>query len=140
MRILSLFLVLGLFCAAGCGGSKTETGGGGGSGDIAAGKAKFEQICAPSHGCEGKCEQVCATCQRVDGKGGGPAAAALNPKPRDYTNAAYMKTRTDDQLRKVIKEGGAASGFSPVMHVCGGTLSDQDITDVIAYIRTFSQS
>src|SRR4030095_2344849 len=126
MRILSLFLVLGLFCAAGCGGSKTETGGGGGSGDIAAGKAKFEQICATCHG--------------VDGKGDGPAAAALTPKPRDYTNAAYMKTRTDDQLRKVIKEGGAASGFSPVMPAWGGTLSDQDITDVIAYIRTFSQS
>src|SRR4030095_508246 len=124
MRLLPIFLVMGLLAAVGCGGPKTDTAGGV-SGDVAAGKAKFEQNCAVCHG--------------TSGKGDGPGAAALNPKPRDYTNAAYMKTRSDDQLRKVIKEGGAASGFSAVMPPWGGTLSDQDITNVIAYIRTFSK-
>jgi len=122
MRFVHALVVVGCIAAMGCGGSKTGTGGGG---DVAAGKAKFEQNCAVCHG--------------TSGKGDGPGAAALNPKPRDYTNGAYMKTRTDDQLRKVIKDGGAASGFSAVMPAWGPTLSDQDITNIIAYIRTFAQ-
>lgn len=121
MRWIPIFLAMGFLVAAGCGGPKTEKA----VGDMAAGKAKFEQNCAVCHG--------------TGGKGDGPGAAALNPKPRDYTNASYMKTRSDAELRKVIKEGGAASGFSAVMPPWGGTLSDQDITNVIAYIRSFAK-
>jgi mono/diheme cytochrome c family protein len=95
------------------------------SGDVAAGKAKFDQNCALCHGPEGK--------------GDGPGSKGLNPQPRNFHDAAYMSGRTDEQLHKVIKEGGAANGFSPVMPPWGGTLSDQDINNVIAYIRTFSK-
>jgi mono/diheme cytochrome c family protein len=95
------------------------------SGDVAAGKAKFDQNCALCHGPEGK--------------GDGPGSQGLNPKPRNFHDAAYMNTRTDEQLHKVIKDGGAASGFSAVMPPWGTTLNDQDINNVIAYIRTFSK-
>ena len=57
----------------------------------------------------------CATCHGADGKGTGPAAAALNPKPRDYTDQAWQKSVTDDQIKKTIIEGGASVGKSPLM-------------------------
>lgn len=57
----------------------------------------------------------CATCHGTSGKGDGAAAAALNPKPRDYSDAAWQKTVTDQQLADVIVKGGAAVGKSNMM-------------------------
>lgn len=57
----------------------------------------------------------CAPCHGASGKGDGPGAAALNPKPRDYTDAAWQKSVTDEQLKKTIVMGGAAVGKSPIM-------------------------
>ncbi|MBI3784416.1 MAG: c-type cytochrome [Deltaproteobacteria bacterium] len=57
----------------------------------------------------------CSTCHGPGGKGDGPAGAALNPKPRDYSDAAWQKTVTDDQIEKIILEGGPAVGKSPLM-------------------------
>ena len=90
-------------------------------GDAAKGKETFQNTCAACHGPEGK--------------GDGAAAAALDPKPRNLTDAAYLSTKTDDHLYKVISEGGASVGLSPMMAAWGGTLSEQDIWNVIAYIR-----
>src|SRR5687768_1916562 len=59
--------------------------------------------------------QRCATCHGTDGKGSGAAAANLNPKPRDYTDAQWQASVTDDDLRKVITKGGAAVGKSALM-------------------------
>lgn len=58
---------------------------------------------------------VCATCHGNDGTGNGPASASLNPKPRNYTDAAWQASVTDDELRKTILEGGAAVGKSALM-------------------------
>jgi mono/diheme cytochrome c family protein len=90
-------------------------------GDAAKGKETFQTTCAACHGAEGK--------------GDGVAAAALDPKPRNLSDAAYVSTLTDEHLYKVISEGGAAVGLSPMMAAWGGTLSEQDIWNVIAYIR-----
>lgn len=57
----------------------------------------------------------CAACHGETGRGDGPAAANLNPKPRDYTNAAWQASVTDDQLRSIIVSGGFAVGKSPLM-------------------------
>src|SRR5512139_1799045 len=48
---------------------------------------------------------VCATCHGADGTGTGPAAETLNPKPRNYTDAAWQASVTDDDLRKIILLG-----------------------------------
>ncbi|MGQ0793426.1 MAG: c-type cytochrome [Deltaproteobacteria bacterium] len=90
-------------------------------GDAALGKAKFETICASCHG--------------IGGKGDGVAAAALNPKPRDLSDAAYVSSLTNDHIFKVIKEGGPSVGKSPLMPAWGGALSDDDIHNVIAHIH-----
>jgi mono/diheme cytochrome c family protein len=57
----------------------------------------------------------CATCHGETGKGDTQVGAALNPKPRDYTDAAWQKSVTDEELAKIIVEGGAAVGKSPMM-------------------------
>jgi mono/diheme cytochrome c family protein len=57
----------------------------------------------------------CATCHGAAGKGDGPAAAALNPKPRDMGDAAWQKSVTDEHIEKIILSGGPAVGKSPLM-------------------------
>jgi len=51
-----------------------------------------------------------------------------------------MGTLTDDYLFKVIKEGGIAVGKSPMMAAWGVSLSDEDIREVVAFIRTLPKS
>ena len=80
--------------------------------------------------------QFCATCHGQSGKGDGPGAAALNPKPRDHTDKEYMSQLSDDDLMKVIKNGGASIGKSPLMPPWGASLKDDQIKDIIAYVRT----
>ena len=60
-------------------------------------------------------QERCAACHGPEGKGNGPASAALNPKPRNYTDKAWQAATTDEQLRKTILLGGAAVGKSPIM-------------------------
>ncbi len=57
----------------------------------------------------------CITCHGVKGKGDGPAALALNPKPRNWTDPKWHASVTDDQIFKVIRLGGAKNGLSPLM-------------------------
>jgi mono/diheme cytochrome c family protein len=90
-------------------------------GDPTKGKTIFMDKCSPCHGPEGK--------------GDGPAGAAFDPKPRNLTDANYMSTLSNEHLFKVINEGGAAVGRSPLMPAWGATLSKDDIWNVIAHIR-----
>jgi mono/diheme cytochrome c family protein len=83
--------------------------------------------------------QFCATCHGQSGKGDGAAAAALNPKPRDHTDKEYMSKMSDDEMLKVIKNGGASIGKSPLMPPWGASLKDDQIQDIIAYVRTLSK-
>jgi cytochrome c oxidase cbb3-type subunit 3 len=80
--------------------------------------------------------QFCASCHGQTGKGDGPASAALNPKPRDHTDKEYMSKMSDEDLFKVIKNGGVSIGKSPLMPPWGASLKDEQIHDVVAYVRT----
>jgi len=95
------------------------------SADLVKGKKVFEMYCVSCHGAKGV--------------GDGVAAAALNPKPRNFTDSAYMAAKTDEQLKKVIVEGGAANGLSPMMAPWGGTLKPDEITNVLGYVRQFAK-
>ena len=86
----------------------------------------------------GKLYQMrCALCHGPDGKAAIPTAQALNPKPRDHTDGAYMNQLSYDHLAKVIKNGGPAVGKSPIMppHT---DLNDQQIEDIMAFMRTLA--
>lgn len=87
-------------------------------GDAAAGKVKYDTLCASCHG--------------ATGLGDGAAAAALNPKPKNL----QATTRSDEELKKIVKLGGPSAGLSPLMVAWGGVLTDPDIDNVVAYIRT----
>jgi mono/diheme cytochrome c family protein len=84
--------------------------------------------------------QRCVTCHGADGKGTGPAAANLNPKPRDYTDPAWQGSVTDEDLRKVIVKGGAAAGKSPLMPPNPDLESKPEMVNgLVAKIRSFKK-
>jgi cytochrome c553 len=91
-------------------------------GDANAGKVKYQTLCAACHG--------------NSGRGDGPAAGALNPKPADLSEAAFYQTVNDTYLVEIIKEGGSKVKKSPLMPAWRGALSDTDIMNVIAYLRS----
>jgi len=82
--------------------------------------------------------QFCASCHGARGEGDGPVAASLNPKPVRHSDGAYMNELSDEHLFKVIQQGGAAVGKSPLMAPWSGTLSEAQIWDVVAFIRTLA--
>ena len=79
----------------------------------------------------------CSPCHGPDGKAATPTAQALNPKPRDHADGAYMNQLSKEHLTKVIKNGGPAVGKSPLMPA-HTDLNDQQIEDVIAFVRTLA--
>lgn len=81
---------------------------------------------------------ICVACHGADGKGDGPGAAALNPKPRNYTDVAWQNAVTDEQLKKTILMGGAAVGKSPSMPAQPQLQSKPEVVDaLIKIIRNF---
>src|SRR6266446_3430743 len=44
----------------------------------------------------------CAACHGPDGRGNGPAAANLKPKPIDFHRQNWQKSVTDDSITKAI--------------------------------------
>jgi mono/diheme cytochrome c family protein len=113
--LVSLGLVISL--APGLGFAQTK-------GDAKAGKAKYDANCVGCHG--------------ATGKGDGAAAAALNPKPQDHTDGKAMNALTDKYLFDIIKEGGKAVQKAAVMPAANKKLTDQDIWDLVAYIRSLA--
>ena len=80
----------------------------------------------------------CATCHGTEGKGNGPASAQLNPKPRNYTDKAWQKTVTDEQIKKTIVMGGAAVGKSPIMPASPDLDGKPETLDsLVAIVRQF---
>lgn len=83
-------------------------------------------------------QTVCSTCHGTDGKGDGPAAAALKVKPRNYTDKAWQTATTDDQIKKIILEGGPAVGKDAAMPP-QPQLKDQPevLSELVKMIRAF---
>ena len=102
------------------------------AGDVAAGKEKFTMFCVTCHG--------------ETGKGDGPGGQGLTPPPRDFSKGEFKfdankngKVGEDADLKLVISKGPAEYGGAPFMPAWGGTLSDADIDNVIAVIRSLKK-
>jgi len=76
--------------------------------------------------------QDCVVCHGLKGKGNGPSGKALNPKPTDFTTAIP----NDEEWFKATKLGSKAVGKSNGMEAASPKLSDAQIRNVLAYVKT----
>ncbi|MCL4395049.1 MAG: c-type cytochrome [Chloroflexi bacterium] len=88
-------------------------------GAISAGKQTYDDKCAACHG--------------PQGKGDGPAAAALNPKPANFTDKAFMQGIPVDCQFYRISEGVTGTGMPPWK-----ALGQDTIWKVLIYERSLS--
>jgi mono/diheme cytochrome c family protein len=57
----------------------------------------------------------CSLCHGAGGKGDGPAAGPLNPKPRDLTDQKWQTSVDDTHIETIIVKGGPSVHLSPMM-------------------------
>ncbi len=85
-------------------------------------------------------DQVCVVCHGASGKGDGPGAANLKPKPRAFSDQAWQKSVTDEDLKKVILSGGLAVGKSAVMPGSPQLKAKPKVLDgLVAYVRSLGK-
>ena len=84
----------------------------------------------------------CTMCHGAGGRGDGPGAAALNPKPRDFTSGSFTidanannQTGEDIDLARVIRESPHTFGGSEAMPAYKESLSEAQVRDLVAFIR-----
>lgn len=82
----------------------------------------------------------CQTCHGPEGRGDGPAAYLLFPKPRDFTTGTFRlhstatgDPPTDDDLFRTVTNGMPGSAMPSF-----GFLTEQDRRAVVAVIKTFA--
>jgi mono/diheme cytochrome c family protein len=87
--------------------------------------------------------QHCAVCHGPDGRGNGPAAPSLVPRPRDFTLGQFKYTTTaqgqapsDADLLRVVSDGLAASS----MPYWRDVLSEDEMRAVVQYIKSLSSA
>ncbi|RMH81379.1 MAG: hypothetical protein D6681_18240 [Calditrichaeota bacterium] len=87
-------------------------------------------------------QRACEACHGANGDGKGPAAEALNPRPRDFTTGKFKfrstpagELPTDQDLYNTIANGVPRT-FMPAWK---GLMTEQNIWDLVAYIKTFSE-
>ena len=61
--------------------------------------------------------------------------SALTTKPRDFTDCARMKALSDETLFGAIKNGGEAVKLSKDMPAWKDGMDDDEIHDLVAYLR-----
>jgi mono/diheme cytochrome c family protein len=81
--------------------------------------------------------QYCATCHGDEGKGDGQNASNLNPPPPDLTSS--KNSRDAAYVRRVISQGSAAIGRSPLSPPWGRSLSTQQIDYLVAYCQALAR-
>ncbi|MDH5485279.1 MAG: c-type cytochrome [Gammaproteobacteria bacterium] len=92
-----------------------------------------------AHALPGKPEQgkviydsYCKQCHAADGEGNGILTKVFDIKPANHTDAEIMDKISNKQLHAIIANGGAGASLMPGWKAI---LTDDDIDDVISYIR-----
>ena len=83
-------------------------------------------------------QPVCASCHGEGGRGDGPAAS-LDPAPPDFADRSRMSALSDGYLYWRIAEGGSEPPFESTMPAWGSVFDEQQIWQLVAYIRSFSE-
>lgn len=92
-------------------------------GDPEAAREEYQKKCAICHGENG------------DGKG----RLTLDPPARDLRDRERMGRRSDWEIYVVIRDGGKKHGLSPQMIPWGGLLTEQELHDMTAFIRSLGE-
>jgi len=86
-------------------------------------------------------EARCVQCHGKDGKGSGPAASLLNPRPRDFTTGKFKfrstesgSIPTDDDLLNSIRNGLHGTSMPDWQNFLGG----DSLHAILAYVKSFS--
>ncbi len=74
----------------------------------------------------------CVLCHGVKGDGKGRASVLYDPPPANLTTS----DKNDEYKKMIITQGGKAMGRSEVMPIWGEQISEQQIDDVVVYLRT----
>jgi mono/diheme cytochrome c family protein len=77
--------------------------------------------------------QNCASCHGPQGKGDGPAAVALNPKPADLTDAEWKHGGSPQQIYSVITNGVPGTAMVP-----WASIPEQGRWDLTNYVKSLS--
>ncbi len=73
----------------------------------------------------------CVLCHGAEGKGDGRAAKMYTPRPANLTVSPF----NDTYKEMIIRGGGASVGRSAFMPPWGDELTDEQIRDVVAFLR-----
>ncbi len=80
----------------------------------------------------------CARCHGPYGDGKGPAGEKLDPPPRNFHRRAWQASTADAHIKRVILEGGPATGLSPSMVAHIELQSQPELLDqVVLLLRGF---
>ncbi len=85
-------------------------------------------------------DQYCIICHGESGEGDGFNAYNLNPRPHSLADSAYMSSFSGEILIEIIAFGGKGVNKSILMPAYQYTLSKTQISNVRAYIGTFTSS
>jgi mono/diheme cytochrome c family protein len=75
--------------------------------------------------------RYCVLCHGAAGDGKGTAARAYTPAPANLVASPYP----DEYKELIIRKGGSAIGRSAFMPPWGDELSEQQIRDLLVYLR-----
>ena len=76
--------------------------------------------------------KMCWTCHGVEGKGEGPAAAALNPKPADFTIDKVQNQKDGELYWKITTGKGTMVSYK-------NSLTNDQRWSLVNYIRTLKK-
>ena len=62
------------------------------------------------------------------------------PAPADFTSLDWQSRTSDERILSVVRNGGKASGLKAEMPPWTGVLTDEQLRDLVPYIRSLAQS
>lgn len=80
-------------------------------------------------------DTYCVQCHGVNRNGRGINSRDMSVQPRDHSDAKGMGGIPDQEIFDAIKKGGLAVNKSVLMPAWGGVMSDDEIHELVAYLR-----
>lgn len=77
----------------------------------------------------------CVTCHGINADGNGRAARLYDPRPANLR----ATDKNDDYIGLIVRRGGEALSRSPKMPPWGEELTDEQIADVVVFVRSVNE-